>query len=100
MGTENQFDQLLQNAINSGLDPAVVSPTVVLFCIRPVWGWDNEKRKFRWIWFEKVVRFGPFSLLNEYQTYAGSEKEHLDKHGRYSWQETDNISERIAPNGS
>lgn len=76
-------------AISANADPAVVSPTKIVFAWRPVWGWDFRKQCHRMIWLERVIRFTPLGMFHEYQTYAASEYEHHDKHGRYSWQSGD-----------
>lgn len=81
------IDQRLQLAIATNADPAVVSPSGTHFAWRPVTGWDYEMKCHRRLWLEKVIWFRPLGLLTEYSTYAGSEQEFHDKHGRYSWQD-------------
>jgi hypothetical protein len=82
----NEVDRRLQCAIATNADPAVVSPSGVKFAWAPVSGWDYASRTHRQLWLERVIWFRPLGLLNEYSTYAGSEREFHDKHGRYSWQ--------------
>jgi hypothetical protein len=67
-------------------DPRAVSPSGFWFAWYPVFGWDFRQRCRRFIWRERVLWFRPFGLLTEYQTYVGSEAEHHDKHGCYSWE--------------
>lgn len=79
---QNPVDVQLQAAVETNADPAVVSPSRTWFAWRPVFGWDYRRRYHRFIWLERVIWFRPLGLLNEYFTYAGSEEELHDKHGR------------------
>jgi hypothetical protein len=83
----NEVDRRLKNAVETNADPAVVSPSGIKFALFPVFGWDYVTRKHRRLWLEQVIWFRALGLLTEYFTYAGSEREFKDKHGRYSWQQ-------------
>jgi hypothetical protein len=82
----DEVDRRLEAAIATNADPAIVSPSGTRFAWTRVWGWDHVTRQHRWLWMERVIWFRPLDLLTEYATYAGSEKEFYNKHGRYSWQ--------------
>lgn len=82
----NVVDRRLRAAIATGADPKIVSPSGTRFAWRSVYGWDYQQNRSRRLWLEKVNWFRPLGLLTEYFTYAGSEKEFRDKHGRYSWE--------------
>jgi hypothetical protein len=82
----NRLEARLQAAIENNEDPAIVSPTKIIFAWRPVYGYDWQKHEHCWIFWQRVIRFTPLGMFHEYQTYVGSEYKYRDKHGRNSWQ--------------
>lgn len=85
----SELDRILRNAIETNADPRIVSPSGTSFAWIPVFGWDHITKSHRKIWMERVIWFRPLGLFTEYSTYAGSEQEFHDKHGRYSWEAAD-----------
>jgi hypothetical protein len=82
----NEVDRRLQWAIMFKADPKVVSPSGRMFAWFPVYGWDYQRQCRRRLWLEKVIWLNALRLGYEYFTYAGSESEFYEKHGRYSWE--------------
>jgi len=76
----------LQQAIATNADPSIVSPSGTCFAWRPIYGWNHKTRSRTRLWLQNIIWFRPLGLLTEYSSYAGSEREFRDRHGRYSWQ--------------